>query len=117
MKKNKEIENLLLNSSTFDELVNAKLEKEFIDSLGNNKQIKSKKYITNIKEVPRDKIFSKDAVYSVINKDSRTKSYINGLQAEGCLGVQNLVRAKLLAGQVDSFVSENSLVKFVKVKV
>ena len=46
-----------------------------------------------------------------------TKSYINGVQAEGYLGSQNADRMKLLAGEADSFVCENSYVKFIKVTV
>ena len=51
-----------------------------------------------------------------MNKASKTKSYINGVQAEGYLGVQSVDRAKLINGETDSFVSGNNFVKFVKIK-
>jgi len=115
MKKNKEIEDLLLNDSNYEELVKAKIEKEFNENL-NSAAIKDE-YIFDIKKVPSDKLFSKDAIYEVINKSSKTKSYINGLQAEGYIGAQNEARIKLLNGVSDSFISSDCYIKFVKVKI
>ena len=45
------------------------------------------------------------------------KSYINGVQAEGYLGAKNSDRAKLMAGETDSFVCGCNFVRFVKVKM
>ena len=53
----------------------------------------------------------------MINKNSKTKSYINGIQAEGYLGSNVPDRTKLLAGESNSFVAGNNYVKFIKVKV
>ena len=73
--------------------------------------------IYDLKEVPSGKLFSKDAVFEIINKSSKTKSYINGVQVEGFLGTQHSDRAKLLKGEIISFVNGNNFIKFVKVKV
>lgn len=116
MKENNEIEKILLNESKYEALVKSKIEKEFIQELGLNKKV-SKKEITNIKKVPKDKLFTKSATYMIMNKNSKTKSYINGMQAEGFLGTQNTARQKLISGEADSFVSGNNYIKFVKVKV
>ncbi|MBQ8460535.1 hypothetical protein IJ541_10605 [bacterium] len=117
MKENKDIEQILLNGEEYEKMVKAKIEQEFNAELEKSSSNSDKKFITEIKEVPNDKLFSKAATFEVINKDSKTKSYINGLQAEGYLGIQNSDRIKLLAGETDSFVSGNSYVKFVKVRI
>lgn len=117
MKENKDIEQILLNDSAYEKLMKTKVEKEFISELKISEMHKNKEEITEITKVPEGKLFSKNAVYSVINKNSKTKSYINGVQAEGFLGGQNSVRQKLLSGSADFFVSGNCYVKFEKVKI
>ena len=115
MKKNKEIEELLLNDSNYEAMIKAKIEREFKAELKNS--VKKDEFLFNIKKVPAGKLFSRDAVYEVINKKSKTKSYINGIQADGYLGTQNNVRNKLLTGETDSFVSGDCYVKFIKAKL
>ena len=116
MKENKDIEQILLNGKNYEKMVKAKIENDF--KLALSEKITSKgKYITDIKSVPMDKIFTKYATYEVINKKSKTRSFINGLQAEGYLGNKISEREKLLSGQTDSFVNEDNFVKFIKVKV
>ena len=60
---------------------------------------------------------TKDAVFEVINKTSKTKSFITGVQAEGFLGTKYSDRESLLKGETDSFVNGNNFIKFVKVKI
>ena len=115
MKKNNEIEKILLSDSEYEKTVKSHIEKEFRQELKNKNT--SEKYITNIKFVPADKLFSKNATFEVINKISKTRSFINGIQAEGYLGSQNSDRLKLISGEAESFVSGNCFIKFVKVKV
>ncbi len=117
MKGNKDIEKMLLNNASYEAIMKSKLEQEFTQELKKTKNKSGKKVITDIKKVPKDRLFSKDAVFSVINKNSKTKSYINGVQAEGYLGAQNSARENLLSGASDAFVSENSYVKFEKIKI
>lgn len=116
MKENKKIEQLLLNDSSYEEMVNAKIEKNFIELLGSAKS-KQKDVVTDFKLAPKEKLFSKDAVYVVINKNNKTKSYINGIQAEGFLGAQNTLREKFLSAKTDFFISGDNYVKFFKIKV
>lgn len=116
MKENKEIEQILLNDSSYEKFVSTKVEKEFIQEI-NNPEIKKKKVVTDIKSVPKEKLFSKDAYYLVMNKKSKTKSYINGIQAEAFLGGQNSLREKFLTLNLDSFVNGDYYVKFQKLKV
>lgn len=116
MKENKEIEQILLNDSAYEKLVNTKIEKEFMNEVS-PLSIKKEEVIKDIKLVPKDKLFTKEAVYLVLNKSSKTKSYVNGLQAEGFLGGQNSLREKFLTLETDAFVNGDYYVKFQEVKV
>jgi hypothetical protein len=117
MKDDKNIEKMLLKDTSYDKLLNAFQEEEFNKTLEKSKEKQKSEFITDIKEAPKNKIFTKDATFEVINKISQTKSKINGVQAEGYLGSQNSVRANLLAGEVDAFISQNCYIKFLKVKI
>ena len=78
MKKNKEIEEILLNDSAFEQAVKAKIERDFNKELEDVKASKKVDYVFEIKDVPAGKLFTKNAIFEVINKNSKTKSYING---------------------------------------
>ena len=116
MKEDKNIEQMLLNNSDYEKFSSKKLENDFIQELDKSKN-KSTKIITDIKLAPKSKLFTKDAIYLVMNKSSKTKSFVNGIQAEGFLGNQNITRGKFLAGEINSFVKEDYFVKFLKVRV
>lgn len=115
MKEDKEIEKILLNDENYEKFMHSKTEKEFQNILSQEQSNKTRE-LTNIKDVPKDLLFTKNAIYMVINKESKTKSYINGLQAEGFLGSQEILRDKFLSGQTDYFVCGNNYIKFYKVK-
>ncbi len=112
MKTDKETEKLLLNDAEFDKLLKMRIEKEFNEELAANKE--PIEVLQDIRKIPADKLFSKFAVFEIINKTSKTKSYINGIQAEGFLGADNLNRKKLLSGESSSFVSGENYIKFIK---
>ena len=116
MKENKDIEKILLNDSAYEKMVKSKIEREFKQELAFAKNTRNK-VITDIKKVPKEKLFTKSATYEVINKNSKTKYFINGVQAEGYLGAKNSDRIKLLEGKTDSFICGSNFVKFVKVKI
>ena len=113
MKNDKEIEKLLLNDEKYEKFIRKKTEEEFVKTLEKNKN--KKQIITDIRKVPKDKLFSKKATYSLINKTNKTISYINGIQAESYLVSLN-DREKLLEGIIDSFVYEDYYIKFFKLK-
>ena len=115
-KEDKEIENILLNDEQYEKFVSDKNEREFLQILEESKGSQVKE-ISDIKKAPKEKLFSKDATYLVINKNSKTKSYINGVQAEGYLADKNLLREKIISGLSDSFISGNVYVKFFKLRV
>ena len=115
MKKN-DIEKILLNDENYENMLKQKFETDFKNELKNAYKNKTK-YLTDIKLVPAEKLFSKDAIFEVLNKASKTCTYINGVQAEGYLGIQNSDREKLLTGQSEFFVSGDCFIKFIKAKV
>ena len=113
MKNDKEIEKILLDDEKYEKFIRTKTEQEFTKAI--ESAVKTKGIITDIKKVPKDKLFSPKATYSVINKTSKTKSYINGIQAESYLVSLN-DREKLLEGIIDSFVYGDYYIKFYKLK-
>ncbi len=114
MKHDKEMEQILLSDEKYEKFIKSKAEKDF------NKVIedafkKNDSVITDFKKVPKDKLFSKKATYYVINKMSKTTSYINGMQAESFL-VSPFEREKFLSGQTDAFIYQDCYIKFYKYK-
>lgn len=112
--KNNEVEQMLLNNSSLDELIKIKIEKEFLNDMKKSKEKPIKKVYTEIKNIPRDRIFSKYSVYKYYNRDSGCETYINGIQAEALIGIQNHIRDKMLAGELSAFTTENAYIKFEK---
>ena len=104
--KDKEIEKILLNDEKYEKLVKSRIESEFKKAVSVEK--KSKKTVTDFNKVPKSEIFSKNTVYIVLNKENKTKSYINGIQAEGFLGSDMFQRNKFLSKQADYFVCGNN---------
>ena len=115
MKENKDIEKLLLNDEAYEKFINTKIEKEFLKEV--TQQDVQNKVITDIKSAPKELLFTKKAIYKVINKKSKTHSLINGIQAEAFLGAQNSDREKFLSLKTDFFVCGDNYIKFYKLKV
>ena len=109
-------EELLLGKS-IDELIKMKIEQEFMNDIKKSKEKPKKKVITNIKNMPKEKIFSKYAVFRCFNRDTKCESFINGVQAEAMIGTQNNIRSKILNGELSSFTTENAYIKFEKAEL
>ena len=71
MKEDKEIEKILLNDENYEKFLHSKTEKEFQNILSQEQSNKTRE-LTNIKDVPKDLLFTKNAIYMVINKESKT---------------------------------------------
>lgn len=115
--KEEDIEQILLSNASLDELIKMKIEKEFkseLDKANKKPQIKT---VTDISKVPQNKIFSKDAVYRLFNRNTKSETFINGIQAEAMLGIQNSIREKIYKGELSAFTTENAYVKFEKINV
>lgn len=119
MKKEEEISNeaRLLSQTSLDDLIKMKMEEELKNEFAKSKIEPKKEVITDITKVPLDLIFSKGAVYKMFNRINKSETYLNGLQAEAMLGLQNNVREKIKSGQMDAFSIEDAYVKFEYVEV
>ena len=110
--KNKEKEEMLLSGASLDELIKMKIEQEFMHDMEKSKEKPEPKVYTDIKNVPKDMIFSKNAVYKYFNRNTKCETFINGVQAEGLIGVQNHIREKILKGELSAFTTEDAYIKF-----
>lgn len=118
MKKNlNDYEQRLLNHASLDELIKMKMEKELQDEIDKLKETPQKQVITDITKVPSELIFSKKAVFKIFNRINKTETYLNGMQAEAMLGVQNAIREKIRSGQLDVFSTDTAYVKFEKIEI
>lgn len=118
MKKSNDItEEILMNNKSIDELIKMKMQEEmknaFNSRVGNN----SKTLITDMKDVPVDKIFTKKSTFKVFNKETKVETLINGLQAEALIGMQNDVREKFKRKEIDIFSTDNLFVKFDRIEL
>ncbi len=112
--KNNDAEDRLLNSASLDELIKMKIEKEFMDDLRKSKEKIPPKTYKDIKDVPSDKIFSKFSVFRYFNRKTKCETFVNGIQADALIGIQNNIREKMLKGELNAFTTENAYVKFEK---
>lgn len=111
-RENEEQEQRLLKSTSLDELIKRKMEEELKAEIEKAKIQPKKETITDISKAPQNLIFSKYSVYRLFNRKTKTETYINGLQAESLLGMQNSTREKIKSGQMDAFSTEDAYVKF-----
>lgn len=110
-------EQKLLSHASIDELIKIKMEEELKEEIKKAKEIPSKQIITDISKVSDNLVFSKQAVFKLFHRINKTESYINGLQAEAMLGLQNAAREKIKSGQMDAFSTDTAYVKFEKIEI
>ncbi len=113
--KNKDFEEMLMNGTSLDDLIKMKIEQEFMTDMKRTKEKPKTKVILDFKKVPRDKIFSKNAVYRIFNRITKCETYINGVQAEALIGIQNNIREKMLNAELSAFTTDDAYVKFERV--
>lgn len=111
-KDEQDLEQRLLSHASLDELIKMKMEEELNNELKKAKEKPQRQIITDISKVPTDLIFSKKSVYRIFNRTNKIETFINGLQAEALLGVQNAMREKIKTGQMDAFSTDTAYVKF-----
>lgn len=116
-KQMNDYEQRLLSHASLDELIKMKMEKELQDELDKLNDTPEKQVITDISKVPKELIFSKKAVFKIFNRINKSETYLNGMQAEAMLGVQNAVREKIRSGQLDVFSTDTAYVKFEKIEI
>lgn len=113
-----DLEQRLLNHASLDDLIKMKMEEELMAEFAKAKakEKPNVKIITDISQVPKHLIFSKQSVYRIFNRINKTETYLNGLQAEAMLGVQLAIREKILSGQMDAFATDTAYIKFEKIE-
>ena len=114
--KNNDIEEILLTGTSLDDLIRMKIESEFRNEIANTKAPNStnKKIYTEIKDIPKELIFSKNATYRVFNRNTKLETFINGIQADALIGLQNNIRTKLLNREISAFSTDDTYIKFEK---
>ncbi|MBR2526633.1 hypothetical protein IKE67_09235 [bacterium] len=113
MKNNKKmIEDALLSGKSLDEIIKLKLREEMQSAFKKVGVKFEKRRIYDIKSVPQHELFGKKSVFKKYNKTNNTISYINGIQAESMLGMDNISRDKLIKGEIDLFSTDNAFIKF-----
>lgn len=118
MKKTGEIaEEILMKNKSLDELIKMKMQEELKNAFNNRVGNNSRVLITDIKNVPDGKIFTKKATFKVFNKDTKIETLINGLQAEALIGMQDEVREKFRRKETDIFSTDNLFVKFESIEL
>lgn len=115
--KDNDIEEMLLNNASLDELIKMKIEKEFKNELKQAQQKPEKKIITDISQVPKSLIFSKAAVYRLFNRNTKQETFINGMQAESLIGIQHSIREKMSKGLISAFTTDDAYVKFEEIEI
>lgn len=116
-KETNELEQKLLSQASLDELIKIKMEEEMKAEFAKAKVEPKKEVLADISKVPMNMIFSKRAVFKLFNRNNKTETFINGLQAESMLGLQNSLREKIRTGQMDAFSTEDVYVKFEKIEI
>lgn len=115
--KKKEIQELMLMGTSLEDLIKLKIEQEFMNDMKKSEEKIESKIVTDLKKVPKNKIFSKDALYKIFNRNTKCETFINGIQAEALIGLQNNVREKLLNSELSAFTTDDAYIKFIKVVI
>ena len=111
----KDIEKALLNNASLDELIKMKIEQEFTKRP--KKKTTGKKVVTDLKDVPPEKIFTKASVFHVYNRHYGTETFIDGVQADAMIGIQSGIREKFLNKTLTTFSTDDAYVKFEKATI
>src|SRR5574344_1925691 len=113
----KDIDEILLTSTSIDEIIKSKMEEEIKNAqIEKNKKL-SDKIITDIKLVPQNLIFAKCSIFKVFNRENRTISFVNGIQAEAMIGMQKSLYEKVKQGLIKTFTTEKEYIQFEKTKI
>ena len=96
--KDKNVENRLLDGCQIDQLISRKIEEKIQREriLAQQRKNTKKVVVTDFQDVPQDMIFSHKAIYLVFNRKNQTESFINGVQAEGIIGMNADIRQNML---------------------
>lgn len=112
---NKDKEKMLLTGKSLEELIEMKIQEEYKFAM--NTPLPEVKKVTDITKLKINDIFSKKSTFKVFNKTTRTESFINGIQAEGMIGLQPNVREAIVNGKIHAFISGDNYVEFLYTEI
>lgn len=68
--------------------------------------------IRNFNRLSYKDLFSANTLYEILDRTTRERSFINGVQAEGLVGLNHDIRYNLVNKRSDSFTAWGYFVKF-----
>jgi hypothetical protein len=101
-----------LKNTDIEQLIEKKIESEIQGEIEEAKKEKQTITIKEFDKVPKDKIFSLNTSYKVFNRKTKKESFINGVQAESLLGLNQSARNDLENKYTDNFTSNEYYVRF-----
>ncbi len=111
------VEESLLTGKSLDELIRIRMNEKVQEAFSQIKKTKLTEKITDIKKIPAKILFSKKAVFKKYNKLNDSLSFINGIQAESLIGMEDNIREKLKNGEIDVFSTDDAFIKFEYVEI
>jgi len=101
-----------LKNADIEHLIEQKIESEIQSEIDEAKKDKEKVIFKDFDKVPKDKLFTRNSTYKVFNRKTKKETFINGVQAESLLGMNQSVRDDLENGYVDNFTVNEYYVRF-----
>lgn len=117
MKNLDQIDKILTSNVDWDLLLQEKMSKNADEEKKIAKNNAEIVIINKINDVPKKFILSKNASFKVFSKNSKEESFVNGIQADSLLGLENHLRQKLLNGEIASFSTDTHFVTFQMAKI
>lgn len=112
----KQIEDMLLNNVSADDILQKKLteevEAEIFESKKIEKKSKEKKYLQDFNKVPEGKIFSKSCYYKLFNRINKREFLIDGVQVENFIGLNDMLYEKVRSKAFKAFYIDDLYIKF-----
>lgn len=104
------IEEKLLNSEKVEKAIGEVIKEEIAEARKPKQEI----VITDIKEVPKGKIFSHNTAFNVFNRVNKTENSMNGIQTDSLLGLNKQKRKQLEAGEISEVTIGDYHIEFVE---
>jgi hypothetical protein len=108
----KNIENRLLENEDIDGLIAKKISQNVRNEIEAAKINKKTVTVDDFHKVPVNKIFDAKAIYVVFNRKTQTESFINGIQADSLIGLNQSIRNNLKSKFTDNFTLSEYYVRF-----
>lgn len=111
----KDMEKLLLNKHSLDDLIKMQIEEEFYTK--QETTTKKNKIITDITQLKPNQIFNKSSVFKFFNRKNKTETFIDGVQAEAIIGSETEIKEKFMDGSLSAFATDDAFIKFERASI